>query len=173
MWIIALLIVSGSSSDLASRIGKSISYIDKRLRLLDLPEHVVNSVFDSSINPSTAEELLSLKDKDEQSKLAKLIHTNNLSSRDIREIIRDVKRSEVYDYDDNNKALYEHRIKHVDDKTQRLFDKAIIGLRIAMNKLSTIIEESQENWIIYEMLMQHKNMLHNQIDLLIKEKMEL
>ena len=31
----------GGISDLASRIGTSISYIDKRLRLLDLPEHVV------------------------------------------------------------------------------------------------------------------------------------
>jgi ParB family transcriptional regulator, chromosome partitioning protein len=46
-------------------------------------------------------------------------------------------------------------------------------MRIAMNKISSLIDESQENWIIYEILMQHKNMLHNQIDLLIKEKMKL
>jgi ParB family chromosome partitioning protein len=33
----------------------------------------------------------------------------------------------------------------------------------------TIIESMEDNWVVYEILMQHKNMLHSQIDLLIKE----
>jgi ParB family chromosome partitioning protein len=39
-----------------------------------------------------------------------------------------------------------------------------------MNKLSVIIEEMEENWILYEILMHHSNVIHNQIELLIKEK---
>jgi ParB family chromosome partitioning protein len=39
-----------------------------------------------------------------------------------------------------------------------------------MNKLSSIIEATEENWIIYEVMMHHKNLLHEQIDLLLKEK---
>jgi len=31
----------------------------------------------------------------------------------------------------------------------------------------------EDNWIIYEILMQHKMMLHSQIDVLIKEKKKL
>ena len=42
-----------------------------------------------------------------------------------------------------------------------------------MNKLSDIIEEVQENWILYEILMHHRNMIHNQIDVLIKEKKKI
>ena len=42
-----------------------------------------------------------------------------------------------------------------------------------MNKLSAIVEEVQDNWILHEILMQHKCMIHNQIDLLIKEKMKI
>jgi hypothetical protein len=34
-----------------------------------------------------------------------------------------------------------------------------------------IVEEMNDNWMIYEILMQHKNMLHHQIDL--KEEMKL
>ena len=158
----------GGISDLAARIGKSASYIDKRLRLLDLPGHIVNSVADCSITPSTAEELLSLKDKKKQSELATLIQNDSLSARDIREIIKGVKRNEVYDY--SNKNISQSTMKDIDVRAQRSFDKSIIAIRIAMNKLSSIIEEIQDNWIIYETLMQHKNMLHNQIGLLIKEK---
>jgi ParB family chromosome partitioning protein len=65
------------------------------------------------------------------------------------------------------------RIKEIDERTQRSFDKSIIALRTAMNKLNTIIEQAQENWIIYEILLQHKNMLHKQIDILIREKIKL
>jgi ParB family transcriptional regulator, chromosome partitioning protein len=35
------------------------------------------------------------------------------------------------------------------------------------------MEYIEDNWIVYEILMQHKNMLHTQIDLLIKEKRKL
>lgn len=42
-----------------------------------------------------------------------------------------------------------------------------------MTQLSSIVEEMKDNWMIYEILMQHKNMLHHQIDLLIKEEMKL
>jgi ParB family transcriptional regulator, chromosome partitioning protein len=162
----------GGISDLASRIGKSISYIDKRVRLLGLPSEVVDAISKSSVLPSTAEELLSIRNKNKQSELANLAHANGLSSRDVRELIKNVKRNTVYDYD-GNKGAFEVKIRNLDEKTQRSFDKSIIALRIAMNKLSSIIGELEENWIIYEILMQHKNMLHHQIDVLIKEKMKL
>jgi ParB family transcriptional regulator, chromosome partitioning protein len=164
----------GGISDLAARLGKSTSYIDKRIRLLDLPPKVLESIAKSSICTSTAEELLSIKDTKRQSELANLIRKNALSSRDTRQIIKNIMRHPVYDYDhDGDNTTYENNIRDIDKKTQKYFDKSIIALRIAMNKISGIIEESQENWIIYEILMQHKNMLHNQIDLLIKEKMKI
>jgi ParB family chromosome partitioning protein len=139
---------------------------------LDLPSKVIDSISNSFINPSTAEELLSIKDKKQQSEFANLAKAKSLSSRDIRELIKDVKRNSVYDYSIDN-TLGESSINNIDKKTQRCFDKSIIALRIAMNKISSIIEETQENWIIYEILMHHKSMLHNEIDLLIKEKMRL
>jgi ParB family transcriptional regulator, chromosome partitioning protein len=42
-----------------------------------------------------------------------------------------------------------------------------------MNKIATILESVEENWIVYEILMQHKNMLNAQIDVLIREKKKL
>jgi ParB family chromosome partitioning protein len=163
----------GGISDLAAGLGKSPSYIDKRIRLLDLPSEVLDSISKSSICTSTAEELLSIRDSKKQSELASLVRRNNLSSRETREIIKNNNNIHpVYDYNINDQ-IYEDKISDIDERTQRYFDKAIIALKVAMNKISGVIVESQENWIINETLMHHKNMLHSQIDLLIKEKMKL
>ena len=54
--------------------------------------------------------------------------------------------------------------------TMRVFDKFIITLKLALDKIGLVISQIENNWITYEILMQHKNMLHAQIDLLIKEK---
>jgi ParB family transcriptional regulator, chromosome partitioning protein len=158
----------GGMSDLATRIGKSTSYVDRRIRLLDLPIDVLSSTSKSLISTSIAEELLSIKDQSKQSELARLAHENKLSSRQIRELIKDVNNDSVYDYDEL--AYSDTQMIDIDKKTQRWFDKSIIALRVAMNKLGSIIEDTEDNWIIYEILMHHKNMLHEQIDLLLKEK---
>jgi hypothetical protein len=52
----------------------------------------------------------------------------------------------------------------------KLFDKSIITLRIAIKKLGPKVETGEDNWVIYDILPHHKNMLNSQIDLLIKEK---
>ena len=64
----------GGISELALRIGKSVSHIDKRIRLLDLPVNVVEAVSNSSMKPSTAEELLAIKDKDVRVCISNLVH---------------------------------------------------------------------------------------------------
>ena len=141
---------------------------------MGLPSNILDSISNSSINTSTAEELLPLRDeKRTEWNLASLAELTSLSSRDVRDLVRDIKRNEVYDYDVKNEASYRPRLKNIDELAQRSFDKSIVTLKIAMNKLSAIIQETEDNWIIYEILMQHKNLLHNQIDVLIKEKMKL
>jgi ParB family transcriptional regulator, chromosome partitioning protein len=155
----------GGVSELARRLGRSTSYVSKRINLLKLPSDVINSVIDFKVEPSIAEELLYINDKYKQSELAKLVSKRNLSLRRVRTIIQD------FDGETSDFALSgaEHRF----EKAQKSFDKSIIALRIALNKLCFIIQQSEDNWLVYEMLMQHKNMLHNQIDLLIRHKKKL
>jgi len=56
---------------------------------------------------------------------------------------------------------------------ERSFDKSITAIRIAMNSLNDIINGVEHDWIVHEILMQHRDMLHSQIDLLLKEKRKL
>lgn len=162
----------GGVSELSSKIGKSISYIIKRIKLLNLSIDIQNSIINHTLDTSTAEELFVIKDKTRQSAVASLVANRRLSLKKTREILKDLKRKDddyYMDFDSSYKSEYIDHIK----VAERSFDKTITTLKIAMNSIREIITNVEDDWILYEVLMQHKNMIHAQIDLLIKEKRKL
>jgi ParB family transcriptional regulator, chromosome partitioning protein len=163
----------GGVLELSTRIGKSPSYITKRIKLLDLPEDVLEAITNSSMSISTAEELLAVNDPCEQSELSALISKRHLSLRKVREIVKDSVDQNGDKPQDKKDDIFQSPICSVDYLTdvERAFDKSIIAIKIAMNRLATIIEECDDDIsITREMLMYHRSVLHEQIDLLIKEK---
>ena len=155
----------GSISELADKLSKSPSHISKRIKLLDLPNDVLNLISESEISVSMGEELLTIKEQDKQIKLAQLTIARSLTTKKLRSIIND-QEGEVYL---NNKSY----ISETDEKERnivKIFEESIISLRIAANKLAVTIEKVQNEWIVFELLMHHKNIISSQIDLLIREK---
>jgi ParB family chromosome partitioning protein len=149
----------GSVSELASKIGKSSSYITKRMALLDLSSDVQECIKNSSLKPSTAEEISTIKDPDKQSKLAELIVKRHLTTMKARQL---VKEEDPY-YCENSELLEVRR-------DLQSFNKAIVALRVAMSKIAGAIEDEEENILVYELLMHHKRLLHDQIDNIMKAK---
>ena len=135
---------------------------------MELPDEVLETITSCRLTASLAEELLPIKDKSKQSLLANLIIERRLSFRKARTLAKDFKKrnTDFETYHDNHDNGYSEHIK----LAERSFDKTIIVLRIAMNRLREIINDTEHDWILYEILRQHKNMLHEQIDILIKEK---
>jgi ParB family transcriptional regulator, chromosome partitioning protein len=158
----------GGVSELSIKVGKSVSYITKRIKLLNLPDNVLNSLTNQTLDTSAAEELFSVKDKVKQSDLGKLIIDRRMSWRKTREFIKEHSANDI-DCPSFYKSEYVDHIK----TAERSFDKAITAVRIAMNSMGEIISYVEEDWVLYETLMQHKNMLHAQIDILLKEKRKL
>jgi ParB family chromosome partitioning protein len=162
----------GGIADLATRIGKSTSYVDRRLRLLTLPETVLHKVTGSLLNISAAEELIPIDNDSRQSELADLICKRRMSIRQVRRLIRN---SDDLNYKYNDSILPAHSddLSYLDRKARRSFDKSIITLWIAMNRLADIIHSTEDNWILHDMFVEHRNALHARIDLLIKQKRKL
>jgi len=156
----------GSATELAHKISKSSSYVSKRIRLLDLPNDVLRLLCESEISVSTGEELLSIKERDKQSKVAAMLVDNAISSKRLRKLIKD----STSNLDDLTNSVYDNNTSEEKAKSLKTFDKSIIALRIALNRLATLIEKTEDNWILYEVLMNHKNTIHSQIDILIREK---
>jgi ParB family transcriptional regulator, chromosome partitioning protein len=155
----------GGVSELAQKLSKSTSYVCKRIKLVELPKDVMELISKSEINISIVEELLPIADKHTQSKLTELIQDRHLSSRMVRKLVKGIGGKEI------DKDPFYHLTSGSDnERIHSSFDKAIIALRISIRKLATIIENVDDKWMFYDILMQHKYMLHEQIDLLIKEK---
>jgi ParB family chromosome partitioning protein len=165
----------GGATELASKLGKSVSFVTKRIALLRLPSQMLESVSESTVSASVAEELCFVRDNSKQSELAQLIAQRHLTLRAVRQMIESI--NDDQRLKNNTSAL--GRNKNDDDneeedlfqQTLRCFDKSIIVLKIALNRLDTIINGSEDSlWLTQEILLQHRHMLHNQIDILLKEK---
>jgi ParB family chromosome partitioning protein len=167
----------GSVSNLSSKIGKSPSYITKRMALLELPSDVQTHIKNSELKPSTAEEISTIKDPEKQSQLADLILKRHLTTMKARQLVKE----DQDPYYCENSEILEVR------SDLQSFNKAIVALRIAMSKIAEVIEEDEDeeeadngniidngneknNIFINELLMYHKRVLHDQIDNLMKAK---
>jgi ParB family chromosome partitioning protein len=169
----------GGISELAEKIGKSTSYVDRRLQLLNLPKDVLDSIAGSHVSPTIGIELITLKDGQQQSELAKLVLQRKLSSREVRNLVKDMKNNsgEINSNDDDEELddlkSSSINIEDIDIMTKRIFDKSLLILKIASYKLGGLVPSIEDNWIIYELLMQNKQIIDKQINILIKEKKKL
>ena len=165
----------GGISELAEKIGKSTSYVDRRLQLLNLPKDVLDSISGSLVSPTVGIELITLKDRQQQSDLTKLVLQRKLSSREVRNLVKDMKNNSDEDNLNDETDVFNSsiNIEDIDKMTKRIFDKSLLILKIASYKLGVIIPSIEDNWVIYELLMQNKHIIDNQINILIKEKKKL
>lgn len=108
--------------------------------------------------------MLAVTNKENQSKIVQIIREKKLSSRKARKLIKDSTDTSFLTYDDH--YIYSRK------RIIKSFDKSIIALRIAIKKLGPIVEALEDDWIFYDILLHHKNMLNSQIDLLLREKIK-
>jgi len=158
----------GGVSELAHKISKSPSYVSKRISLLELPAEIVDNISKSKISPSVAEELVYVKNHRTRDEMAMEIVNNDLTVKEIRKLVTAISISEP-----TGTPKYESLIdlkENRDLKINRCFDKILTTLKLTQCRIGTIIEEVDDNWIIYETLMHHKNAISSQIDIVIREK---
>jgi ParB family transcriptional regulator, chromosome partitioning protein len=172
----------GGISELASKLGRSHSYIIKRIMLLNLPQDIIDFINNRQLTPSAAEELFPIRNESKQSELAKLIVDRQLSSKEARNVVRSTKSQSsnyyssqipdsnyTYGYNTQDHNGYQDEVRAID----RSLSKSILALRIAMSRIVGILDEYGDNWFVYECLMEEKNVLHRQIDILYKKKKKL
>lgn len=153
----------GSISELAIKIGKSVAYVTKRIMLLDLPSEVTKAINECLLKPSIAEELFSIEKEDEKSKLAKLIIERKLTIKNVRTMVKEL----MTNGERHDESILVNKVQNL---RARSYDRSIVSFRIAMNRMGSIINDAEDDWVLHEMLMQHKRWLNEQIDILIKQK---
>ena len=167
----------GQISELACKIGKSHSYIHRRLKLLDCPQVMIDAITQKRIEPSIAEEIVAIKNPDLRTDLVTLALENKVTCQHIRRLkdvldTCDVSSNNLYT-DIQDDFRINQNIKELDDRNQKLFNKMIILLKNTLRNMSPIIEDAEDNWILYNIFMHHKNMIDKQIDILLKERKKI
>lgn len=184
----------GSESDLAGRIGKSQEYISKRIRLLSLPASLQKDILEGRINVSTAEELFPLQDGEIAQQLGKYVEKNAWNKQETRQVvnvlrkdlnihdrlqIRDRITSTIKDLEQAN--AQDSTLSKVYDTLNATFKRSILGIRISLKNIDEVVEDLdgiqydnlEFGWFIKEMIMEHRFRLHQQLDLLLKQRSKL
>lgn len=78
----------GSESELARKLGKSVTYVSRRLKLLSLPAET-QEILRRRKNPSLAAEILTIEDEELKQNLLALSSEIHLSNREVRRIKRE------------------------------------------------------------------------------------
>jgi ParB family chromosome partitioning protein len=166
----------GQISELAYKIGKSHSYIHRRLKLLECSPEIIDAISQLRLEPSIAEEIVSIKSQDLKANLVNLVLEKKITCRQIRKLKDTVDTCDLsYNLYPNQQDDFElhPNIKKFDERNQKLFNKMIILLKNTIRTMSPIIEDCEDDWIVHNIFMQHKNMIDKQIDILIKEKRKM
>lgn len=160
----------GGVSELARKIGKSPSYVSRRISLLKLPNEIREQLLRRRKNASIAQELFSL-DHLHKEKLSSLIVDQNLSRADVRSIISEL------NYKENDEepfiSYYSNKIRH-QHIIERTIMKCITSFKVCMMRIDQIVEDVDENdWLLREVLTQYRQSLHKEIDSLLRVKKKM
>jgi ParB family chromosome partitioning protein len=163
----------GGVTDLAKKISKSVSYVDRRIKYLDLEDDLKEEIRSGMVKPCLADELITIKNDEKRSTLIDLIRKRSPSLREFRRICKN--ESLVvgdFCFNSTNKKMISKMVNDK-EKASRSYEQAIMAFRISLDKLSSIINNLEDDWLIHEFLMEHKRALHKQIDILYREKKKL
>ncbi len=103
-------------TEIAEKMGKSRPYITNLVRLLGLPKHILTEVESGRLSQAHARLLIQLS-SDKQDKLLNRIQTENLSVRQVEQILQKTKKS--------SKKEKDHFVKEEEQKL-----KKILGLEV-------------------------------------------
>ena len=106
-------------TEIAEKMGKSRPYITNLVRLLGLPKHILIEVESGKISQAHARLLIQLS-SDKQDKLLNRIQTENLSVRQVEQILQKTKKS--------SKKEKDHFVKEEEQKL-----KKILGLDVQIS----------------------------------------
>jgi len=166
----------GSASELARKIGKSPSYISRRIALLKLPKKIQEGLLLRGAKLWMAQELLPLdNDQHTTEVLADFITDSKIDSREkVRRLVRHLKDNEGRQANGSAppQVSYEQREElkaHIIDRT---LARCVASLRQNMDRfddeMGALDEKDSNSWIVKESLIWHRRLLNTQVDELLR-----
>jgi ParB family chromosome partitioning protein len=157
----------GAISELARKIGKSPSYVSRRISILDLPKHIQEELLRCRKTSSIAQELIPMdEDMDE---ISKLVLGTNITSSQVRKIVKKIRQKGAED-DEDGGLLFERSLDDKRDRmVERVLTKCIASFKLCMMRFDEVLDYlDKDEWILWNELMQYRSFTHQQIDNLLR-----
>lgn len=126
-----------TQEDIAKNIGKSRSHIANTLRLLDLPDFVVEKLEFGEITPGHARTLLSLESKDKIKEVMEMIISKSLSVRQSEDLVKRI-----------NQQKFDSEHPNTKDSADTFFKELESSLKETFNRKITIVHNNKEKGFI-------------------------
>lgn len=163
----------GGVSELAKRIGKSQEFVTKRIQLLLLPEKIQQEIIRQRITPTVALEMLPLG-TEQIEEFAELVVGNHLTKGEVRHIVKTSKNGIDHSlpnaYDLNPSPVKYTNEVYLIDKALR---KSITIMKSTLVNFDDLVDNVGDDWIIKELLMQYRLIIHGDIDTFLKLRRRL
>ncbi len=161
----------GSETELARRIGKSPSYVSRRVALLKLPKKAQEQLLRGA-KLGLTQELESLEDEDRKA-ISAFILEAGLDRSEIRQIVKLVK--EERKTEGAGPAIPYYVAEETRRRSlSRAISKFIASLEICMMRLDDIVNSLEESeWVVRDLLMHDRSSIHGQIDALMRLKRKI
>ena len=170
----------GGVSDLARQIGKSQEFVTKRIQLLLLPKEIQEEIIRQRITPSVALELISLEEN-LLLKMGEYVIRNALTKSEARNLAKKFAKegsmidrvtlceNKVENHETNDLSNYEREILLLD----KAYMKSITIMKSTLISFDDVINSIDYNWILKELLMQYRLIIHGDIDTFLKLRKRL
>jgi ParB family chromosome partitioning protein len=170
----------GGISELAKHIGKSQEFVTKRIQLLSLPEEIQKEIIRQRITPSVALELLA-SDKDSIQEVGEFVIKNSLTKIEARNLVKNLMNENVtknditINLDETEEIVKKHMTSY--ERELYLLDKALMKsitiMKSTLVSFDDVINSVDYNWILKELLMQYRLIIHQDIDTFLKLRKRL
>jgi ParB family transcriptional regulator, chromosome partitioning protein len=161
----------GGITELAARIGRSQEFVTKRIQLLRLPQNIRNEIIHRRITPSVALEMLPL-DKEAMQEFANSVIKNPLTKVEIRNIVK-ISKAKKDEFNDHSDQYPDRRISQEKDLIDKALRKSIVLMKSTLLNFDDIVNSVNDDWILKELLMQYRMIIHGDIDTFLKLRKRL
>ncbi|MGA9154912.1 MAG: ParB/RepB/Spo0J family partition protein [Candidatus Nitrosopolaris sp.] len=158
----------GGITELARRIGRSQEFVTKRIQLLRLPPNIRDEIIHRRITPSVALEMLPL-DKEAMQEFANFVIKNPLTKTEVRNIAKISKVKKEFD----DQIYTERTVFDEKDLIDRALRKSIVLMKSTLVNFDDIVNSVNDDWILKELLMQYRMIIHGDIDTFLKLRKRL
>lgn len=162
----------GSETSLARALGKSPSYVSRRVALLKLPANVQDELLRGA-KVSLTQELSSLDEDDKNTLAAFIAEDKRLTRNDVRRVAQLIKKG------DGIGPVKESLSYYTEEEVRQHYLERVVGKFIAVSevcemRLDEILDGlDKDEWVVRDILAQQRMSVHNQIDALMKLRRRL